>query len=338
MPAASTRSAPRHNAAKHAFFYLTSFFALALTATAVGTLGFQIINYYFPQPEAYLDFSQSAIRFGLSTLIVAAPVFFFVTRVITRSLSLKDLDADSGVRRWLTYLVMFVALAVTAGDLITVFNYFLNGELTVRFLFKAATLLFITGSIFLYYFLDMRSDSDAERRGKLKAFTLLYLLAVIVPFVWTLFIMEPPAEARARQIDERTIGSLQEARSAIDAFYLQNERLPASFDEITAPQYPVPDAQWLAEHGFGYRATGGQNFELCAEFQRDNQSGSASDDPYRLDRDWPHPQGRHCFALEVTDIGQAMREKGLPLPEVPSVPSTTPPGISEGVVEAVPIL
>ena len=72
----------------------------------------------------------------------------------------------SKIRRWLTYLTLFVAAGILIGDAIALVNGVLGGELTIRFMLKVVTIAVIAGAIFGYYLRDLRRDEDAsERRG-----------------------------------------------------------------------------------------------------------------------------------------------------------------------------
>ncbi len=64
----------------------------------------------------------------------------------------------SKVRKWLTYLTLFVAATILTGDLITLLYNLLGGELTSRFLLKAATVAAIAGGVFGYYLWDLRGE------------------------------------------------------------------------------------------------------------------------------------------------------------------------------------
>jgi uncharacterized SAM-binding protein YcdF (DUF218 family) len=66
----------------------------------------------------------------------------------------------SKVRKWLTYITLFIAAAVIIGDLITLVNYLLSGGLTTRFLLKVATVLLIAGTIFGHYLWDLRQEEQ----------------------------------------------------------------------------------------------------------------------------------------------------------------------------------
>ncbi len=291
-----------HHSAQQAFYYLTSFFALALVAAGLGTLLYELIEYYFPQQTGYGGFSQGAVKFGISSLIIAAPIYYFFTRYINRSLSKKDLDLDSGVRRWLTYVVMFVAVAVTLGDLIAILNEFLDGTITIRFLLKALTIFAISGSIFLYYFLDMNNATDASRRNKNALWGILFWLAILVPLVWAFTIFESPSEARLRHADEQIVNQLQNIRNGVENYAANNNRLPANIDSLLEKpeQYGYGiDMALLQQNGFEYQPVSGREYELCAMFERDTVDKKSPNEYTDLYSEWKHPLGRHCFSFEI---------------------------------------
>ena len=64
----------------------------------------------------------------------------------------------SAVRRWLTYLTLFVAAAVLVGDMIALVYNLLGGELTLRFVLKVLVAAVIAGTIFGYYLMDLRRE------------------------------------------------------------------------------------------------------------------------------------------------------------------------------------
>ena len=69
----------------------------------------------------------------------------------------------SKVRKWLTYMTLFVAAGVIIGDLTALVYGLLGGELSLRFALKALTVGFIAGGIFGYYLWDLRQE---ERETK----------------------------------------------------------------------------------------------------------------------------------------------------------------------------
>ena len=116
----------------------------------------------FPDPAAdpavTLAMTREAIRWSLAWLIVAFPVFLVVARSNEQAVRRNPLRRLSKVRRWLTYLTLFVGAAVLIGVLTTIVYNLLSGELTVRFVLQVVTIAVITGSVFGYLLSDVRKD------------------------------------------------------------------------------------------------------------------------------------------------------------------------------------
>ena len=313
-------------AAKHAFLYLTSFATLGLTAIALGTLLFQIINYLHPDESyAWYAFSQSPLKFAIATIFVTAPIYYFVTRLINRSIAKKDLDTDSGVRKWLTYIVLFFAIGTVIGDLITLIVYFLDGELTVRFALKVLTILVIAGGIFLYYLTDIKNPDEKSRLHKNNMWGVFFWIFVLVPFVGAFFLMENPLTTRAKRIDDNTVVALQGVRYGIEGYFAQEQHLPQSIEEINTPQYSAgANLEELQQHNFRYEPSLENAYRLCADFERDNRQDSensmAYDAYYASDTNWEHPAGNFCFELKVpTSPEPTMMKPGM----APGMPETS---------------
>ncbi len=301
------------NSAQHAFFYLTSFFALAFVAFAVGGLFFQVINYYFPEVINGNDFSQGSVKFSIAALIVAAPVFYFLSRIINRSIAKKNLDQDSGVRRWLTYLIMFVTIATVMGDLITTIFSFLDGELTIRFFLKALTILVVAGGIFTYYLMDMKNASEKSRKKKNKLWGIAYWIVVLIPFIWSLTIMENPAETKLRKIDRDTEQMLSTINDQIESYHRIEQKIPNELSELTSPQYYMPSIEKIKEKGITYKKIDERKYELCANFERDNTHDDDIPQYSPYDKNWTHTEGVYCFTLKVSKPTEVVPVDMVPL-------------------------
>lgn len=154
--------------AREAFLYLVLFSTLYVSAIHLGSLLFDFVNLsvpdtttgYVPSPESI----RSSIRWAVSSLIVAFPVFLYVASITAREVRQDPAKRASRVRRWLTYLTLFLASGVIIGDLIALLNDVLGGELTTRFFLKALTVGVIATGIFLYYLRDLRkADPEVAR-------------------------------------------------------------------------------------------------------------------------------------------------------------------------------
>lgn len=149
--------------ARDAFLYLVMFSMLYISAYNFGSLLFQFIDMALPDPlvQRYGDFAGMRIRLATASLLVAFPLFLFVTSKISRGVACDPALRASGVRKWLTYITLAIAACVIVGDLISLIYSLLSGELTLRFVLKSLTVGLIAGAIFGYYLLWMRADERA---------------------------------------------------------------------------------------------------------------------------------------------------------------------------------
>ncbi|MFC2082480.1 DUF5671 domain-containing protein [Candidatus Bipolaricaulota bacterium] len=147
--------------AREAFMYLVLFTTLYLTTFNLGRLLFQFINLGFPDLAAHYDFVDSvrqAVRFSVASLVIAFPIFMYLSLLIGRSIKRDPSKRASKVRKWLTYMTLFVAAGVIIGDLTALVYSFLGGDLSARFALKVVTVAVIAGGIFGYYLWDLRKE------------------------------------------------------------------------------------------------------------------------------------------------------------------------------------
>ena len=161
FPIPVPRPAP-YLSAREAFLYLLLFTTLYISGYHLATLFIQFINLALPDPAANRYLADPAnihreIRWAIAALIVAFPVFLYLSALTAREVARDPVKRASMVRRWLTYLTLFVAAGVIIGDLIALFNDLLGGELTLRFMLKALTVGAISGALFAYYLRDART-------------------------------------------------------------------------------------------------------------------------------------------------------------------------------------
>lgn len=148
--------------AREAFAYLVMFATLYFGAWHLGSLLFDLINRTWPDAALANNYlfaaTDSSIRWSMAALIIAFPVFAFVARRVARDVARHPIKRLSPVRRWLTYLTLFVAATALIGDTTTLVYNLLGGELTLRFVLKVLVVAFIAGGIFGYYLLDLRRE------------------------------------------------------------------------------------------------------------------------------------------------------------------------------------
>jgi hypothetical protein len=165
---ASEQKSLKKASPKDFFLHLFTVGLLYYSAVSFLLLVFQLVDKYFPEmTTVYGDyyatgFSDNAIRFSISSLIVLFPLFLFLNRYLHRQYE-KDSDKKHlRIRKWLVYLTLFISAITLAGDLIAIINKFLEGFPSVSFAIKAASILIVAGGIFYYYVVDIKAAERSE--------------------------------------------------------------------------------------------------------------------------------------------------------------------------------
>lgn len=294
-----------HTTPKDFFIHLGSIISLYVTAVSLLALLFQLINSLFPDPALY-EYAgnySSGIRFAIASLIIAFPLYLWLTRMVSRDMMLRPETAELPIRKWLTYFTLFIAGATVAVDLVVLINTFLSGELTIRFLLKVVAVLFVAAAIFTYYRFDLKRDK-AVIQPQIKTTALVVSLAIVLSIVGSFFVIGSPFEARSQRLDNRRIGDLQNIQWQIVSYWQQKQVLPQTLSDLTdsisgfaAPEDPATGAP------YEYSVTGSRSFSLCATFNQDSDTGSRGgilSKPYESSFEtWRHASGRYCFTREI---------------------------------------
>ena len=152
--------------AKEAFLFLVLFSALYTMVFGLGSALFDLINIYLPDPGETVARWIGSLRYGIASVIVSFPIFLFMNRLIVRETLQNPGQRISTVRRWLTYLTLFVASVSIVTDLISLIVRFLSGDLTLRFSLKVLIVAVLAGIVFIHYLRDLRRENpNSCRRG-----------------------------------------------------------------------------------------------------------------------------------------------------------------------------
>jgi len=143
--------------AREAFLYGLLFVALAFSAYNLGMLVFSFIEQAFPLADSVTSLREST-RGPTSVLVVALPVFLYVSRLVNRDARLDPSKRVSKSRSQMTYITLFVCASVVIGILAGLVYSFLGGELTIRFVLKSLTAAGIAAGLFGYYLRGMRVE------------------------------------------------------------------------------------------------------------------------------------------------------------------------------------
>lgn len=286
---------------KDFFLNLGATVALYTVVVSLVNLLFTVINYAYPKVAVgynyYYNASQS-ISWPVASLMIVFPVLILLMWVLEREYKNNPEERNTGIHRLLTYVTIFIAGLVVAGDLVTVLYYFLDGqELTKGFLLKVLVLLFVVGSLFTYYISDVRGTLTSKSRKVWRIFTGVVILASIV---WGFSVLGSPATQRLYKNDTQKINNLQEINNYVQSFYSQNGRLPENLNDVSTLGYLPNFTDPQTGKPYEYIRKGTLNYSLCAEFNKasnermDKLAASNATYPYGGIMG-PHPAGRYCF-------------------------------------------
>lgn len=309
----SSRSAPRD-----VFLYLLGLITLIMSSVSFGALVYQYIDLRFPDVLQYgsimPSINYSLIRTALSALIVVFPVFFWVTRTLHKDVVTEPAKRDLRVRRWLLYFTVFVAALVVIGDLITLIQSFLNGDLTTSFILKVLTIFFIAGSTLFYYLSELRNRAYPR-----KAFQIVIIGIVLVTLIYGFYIAGSPQNQRLVRFDDSKVSNLQMIQSQlVYGWWQQKGSLPQSLDALNDPisNFLVPlDPQ--TGQPYDYKTTGLRSFQLCATFNLGNipdNTATTKPTPVGYLDNWQHSAGHVCFDRNIDQALYPVNPKGIPVP------------------------
>lgn len=283
---------------------LGSLIALYASITGLLILLFSIINLQFPDEAASYYESQSAresIRIAIAMLVVIFPAFVALTRVSHQERRRHESGDYTLLAKWLVYLSLLAGGAALLGDLVTLIIYFLNGEITIRFILKIVVFFAVIASAFTYFLYDVRGyfNHQEERSLQIAGVTAVVVVAAIIAGFMHI---ETPAEVREIKLDEQEITDLQLIQARIEEYYLVRGGFPETIDDLfigeTLPHAPTGRPEYR------YVLTGDRSYELCATFAAESQDlGRYPTEIFPMKTNnysWDHGIGEKCFERVIT--------------------------------------
>jgi hypothetical protein len=299
---------PKRNVPRDLFLHLLVIVTLYWSSISFVTLVWQFINRWFPDAlnsYSYLgDYSTSLIRFSVSAILVVFPVFIIVSWYLNKIYRRESAVRESKIRKWLIYLTLFITSLVIIGDLIFTVNTFLGGEVTVRFILKASSIILVAGIIFGYYLDDVRRETPTSAAKYFAWVTGILVLAVVV---YSFVVVGSPSSTRLMQFDQQKISNLQSIQGQVVNYYQRKAALPNILTDLNDPisSYRIPvDSQTKVQYEYIIKDSVNLSFELCANFNKAgvDQYGRTSPVPASIKTEpgtWDHPAGRFCFERTI---------------------------------------
>lgn len=296
-----------------------SFILLGISASALGTLFFEVINISFPDllDRTYLysgDAATSSIHYAIAALVIAFPLYYFAMRLWFRKFREDEGRTESKLSKWLTYLVLLMTAVTMVGDLITVVFTLLQGEVTVRFFLKALTILVIACWIFGFYYMERRKIQyhiDIPQR----IFQILgqgMMGLVVVGVVLGFVVGGSPTTERNRTFDRTRAENLSTLSTCVENYARDLGALPKNLKDLSqSSQYSYCASSMLDPETravYEYRVVTLERiegagkvgeFELCATFALPTPSQIGAPD-YMNSTVWgEHSAGHICHTVNA---------------------------------------
>lgn len=287
---------------REAFLHLLMFFALGVWVTALGSLLFDFINLAFPLPGDAPWSAAGSLRFAVASLVVAFPVFALTSRRVHADLAANPARTLNPVRRWLSYFALFVASLILLGDGVALVVQFLGGDLTVRFVLKAAVVAALAGGVVWWLLGGLRQGA-----GKMPAAAWFALCALVILSVTSaIWQAGGPVQARSQALDEQRVRDLRSIYSSVNSFYRAQKRLPSSLEECDRNPGTFIERKMDPVSGqpYGYAAVDGSVFTLSAVFDRPSLPEHAGSYGPEADGFWEHGAGPAVFKIDLGAVNR----------------------------------
>ncbi len=315
------------------FFFLSLGVLVTLITSVVAFLNlvFQTLEKKFPDvlnasyDYGYSSWNYEGIRSAIATLIIVFPVFLVLSYFWRKASKANLGHIDEIIKKWMVYLILFIAGIVAIVDLVVLVKYFVSGEITLRFVLKVVATLVVAKMVGVFYLTEI---GYLKRFKKITEKTSMILAPALVIFgiVWSFSVIGSPKDQRNLRLDERRVQDLQSIQWQVINYWQQKEKLPETLKDLTDPisgfRLPV-EPEFQKGLTYEYINKGGLTFDLCATFampmpkgwqeygngggvmpmmygERDAMTSSSYPYPGGQTNDsWDHQTGRTCFERTI---------------------------------------
>jgi hypothetical protein len=135
-----------------------------------------------------------------------------------------------------------------------------------------------------------------------RSFGLIATVAVALGVVAGFWLLGTPNRQRQLAADRERLKALYQIAQELryQALDLQNREkpveLPKALEDSTRRLDPITRVP------YEYNRLSATRYQLCASFDTDTKTEPLPPSFENLHEDWEHPQGRHCFELDVLKV------------------------------------
>lgn len=316
------------------FFFLSIGLVISLIASASAFLSllFATLDHALPDvltstyQYGYASYSYDQMRSAIALLIIMFPVFLVLARFWSKTVKGQLSHWDEIIKKWVLYLVVFLASLMVVIDLITLVRYFVSGEITIRFILKVLAVLVTAKVVGLYYLSELEVKVPMLPKNKSRLFVWTSTILVLFSIIYGFTVMGGPGSQRDMRLDQRRVEDLQNIQWQVINFWQQKQKLPESLEDLKNPisNFMVPqDPEFQKGLSYEYNKLSDSSaktdlkFELCATFSLPAPKGFVENGRYGgvmpmkdiamtepsfgggVNESWDHQEGRTCFEREI---------------------------------------
>lgn len=292
---------PAKTTAKDFFLHLGLLISLYAGVGFILDLFFSIIDSTYPAVGDYYYSPYTNISFPVAALVILTPVFLVLASLIAKEEVLDATKKEIWIKRWSTYLTIFLTGAVAIGDLITVLYTFLDGQdITKAFILKVLVVFVVAAALFGYFLSGLRGTLSSRSRMVWRS---VVVVLVAVPIVLGFTVIGSPRMQRFGRIDVQKVRDLQSIQAEVISFFQMKGAVPNSLEDLQKSSiYFTLPKDIDAGVPYEYRMLQNNSFELCTTFNV--ESKNKNNVTYRamygvVDENWTHGSGRVCFTRTI---------------------------------------
>lgn len=309
------------------FFFLSLgvIVSLITSATAFLNLAFETLDFKFPDSlnstytYGYDSYVFESARTSIAILIIFLPIFFVLMKYWRKTIKSGLKKIDEIIKKWMMYIIIFLAVLVVAIDLVTLVRYFVGGEITTRFILKVLAALLVAKWAGIYFYYELQESKYKKIIQKIVGWSFGVFSLVLI--IWSFSVIGTPKEQRLWRLDQIRTNDLSTIQYQVINYWQQKEKLPEKLSDLISYSTLPVDPEFEKGNTYEYKKIDDLKFEVCATFSADMPvgwveygKGGGIVTPYYAERDmavsYPYPGGGQQDSWEH-DIGYKCFERTI---------------------------
>lgn len=286
---------------KDFFLHLGIIATLYVSIVALISFLFEVINLALPDVnDFYYSGQNSGLAWSMSVFIIVYPVFVYLLFKVNKYFTQFPEKAGLTIRKFFTYLTIFLTSLTGIIDLIVLLNAFLQGEqLTLRFILKVLVVIIVAFAVFWASLKDLKGgflSNLTTLKKTILGSSLIIVLLIITGFAF----IGSPQKAREVNEDRIRVDNLRYIQDEVVRYWDLKKTLPQNLNELNDPlNYVVIPVDPETQKEYEYKILTPTSFEICAEFKTADsgeETYAKYDTTYQY---FKHTAGRNCFERTI---------------------------------------